>query len=289
MSELTLGIDIGGTYCKYGLCDDQGKIVYQSKIKTSSDILESCLKIKEETTSYDYKKVGIGIPNYNLELGCLDNAVNISAKSSGLKKDLESLFSDQDVLIENDANASAVGELVFGDFSKTDSFVYITLGTGVGMAYFNKGQMVSFCEGGHIPVVPNGRICPCGKKGHIESYLGVKGLEQTYFEVAGVKKDVDYILSEADNFSKEVIDISSDHLAFALDAVTSFCRPDYFIFSGGLSEGNPRLYQLAETKLNERIFKSFQGHSKVRKAHLKADDAGVVGASALFKIKDQLK
>ena len=196
--EVVLGIDIGGTFTKIGLVDRSGSIHFEDEISTrgyktieefivalhthvmkSLDALES---------SFLLLGIGVGAPNGNYYKGTIENAPNLAWKG---KIEFVKLMEHQfhlPVVVTNDANAAALGEMLFGDAKNLKNFVMITLGTGLGSGLVVNGDIVYGHDGfagelGHVLVYDQGRQCGCGKKGCLEAYVSATGIKRTVYEL----------------------------------------------------------------------------------------------------------
>jgi glucokinase len=199
MKKIAIGIDIGGTNTVIGAVDQDGNVTANRTIETprhgdfekyitdlSSEIKEliSSLKLMNEDT--DILGIGVGAPNGNYYNGTIEFAPNLSFKGvvhvvAALKKEFPESYS---IALTNDANAAAIGEMVYGGAQGMNNFVMFTLGTGVGSGIIVNGDLVYGHDGfagecGHTTLVPGGRICGCGAKGHLEAYCSAPGMKRT--------------------------------------------------------------------------------------------------------------
>ena len=180
MRELTVGIDIGGTNTKYGIVDREGNVVFQGSISTvqyeefkdyfaglSAALREA---IKTIPGAHKLMGVGVGAANGNYYKGTIERATNLKWKGIIPLADMIRQEFDIPAIITNDANAAAVGEMVYGAAKGMKDFVVITLGTGLGSGFVTNGQLLNGKHGiagevGHTSVNPAGRFCNCGKRG----------------------------------------------------------------------------------------------------------------------------
>ena len=196
--EVVLGIDIGGTFTKIGLVDRKGSIHYEDEISTRGyETIEEFIvalhahvieKLEEIDTTFSLLGIGVGAPNGNYYEGTIENAPNLAWKG---RIEFVKLMEEQfhlPVLVTNDANAAALGEMLFGDAGELQNFVMITLGTGLGSGLVVNGDMVYGHDGfagelGHVLVYDNGRQCGCGKRGCLEAYVSATGIKRTVYEL----------------------------------------------------------------------------------------------------------
>ena len=157
MKKVALGIDIGGTGTKYGFVDKEGKIYCESSIPTPKaeqkegenfeiflDKLYNEIMSAKKACGHDLEIVGIGVgaPNGNYFNGCIEFAVNLPWK--GITR-VAQLMQDKfgvPAVLTNDANAAAMGEMIFGTAKGMKDFIVITLGTGVGSGIVIDGKLV---------------------------------------------------------------------------------------------------------------------------------------------------
>ena len=174
LKQYALGIDIGGTNSAYGLVDNIGNIAYEKSIPTTifdqpEDLVLAIFNDLHKRDLIDsIIGISIGAPNGNHFTGNIEYAPNLKWKGIiPLAKLFQEKFNKPSQLT-NDANAAAFGEKLFGNAKDLANFVTITLGTGLGSGIIIDNEIVYGEEGfagefGHIRVIPNGRICGCGR------------------------------------------------------------------------------------------------------------------------------
>ncbi|HNZ71387.1 MAG TPA: ROK family protein, partial [Prolixibacteraceae bacterium] len=197
MKKVAIGVDIGGTNTAIGVVDKDGNVMVKTSISTPSHgdidkyINELAEAIKEQINSVrllneeiEILGIGIGAPNGNYYKGTIEHAPNLSFKGivpfvQLLKEKFQSL---ENIALTNDANAAAIGEMIYGGAKGMKNFVMYTLGTGVGSGLVVDGNLVYGADGfagecGHTMLVPDGRLCGCGAKGHLEAYYSAPGMK----------------------------------------------------------------------------------------------------------------
>ena len=194
--EVAVGIDIGGTYTKLGFVGRTGKLFEHEEVLTNKyvDIQDYILDLKETIGVMSARAnhptilgIGIGAPNANAYNGTIETAPNLRWKGiiplvARLKKHY-----DLPIVLVNDANAAALGEMYYGGGKGMRDFVMITLGTGLGGGIISNRQLIqgynSFAgEIGHTIVNVNGRRCGCGRKGCLETYVSATGIKRTVYK-----------------------------------------------------------------------------------------------------------
>ena len=199
MKKVAVGIDIGGTNSAYGLVDEQGNILCEGVFPTrnfpDADLyieelyigIQNLLKTSNE--EFELIGVGIGAPNGNYYKGTIEFAPNLPWKGTiNLVEKMGRFFPTLPVIVTNDANAAAVGEMVYGGAKGMKDFLVVTLGTGLGSGFVANGQLIYGHDGfagelGHVTVSHTGRVCGCGRKGCLETYVSATGIKRTIFKL----------------------------------------------------------------------------------------------------------
>lgn len=311
--KIVLGIDIGGTYTKLGLVTRTGSILQVKKFSTGANdpfddflaklrkevnALKSVLKTDQEIIS-----IGIGAPNANSSSGAMEHAPNFKwGDVIPIAESVKNLF-DLPVAITNDANASALGELIFGLAKGMKNFVVLTLGTGLGSGIVSNGELLIGEHGmageiGHVNVGsgPNARQCNCGLKGCLETYVSVTGIRRTIFElIAEMANDSPLRSVSFDDMTGEIIsDAALNGDVIALKAfehtgnilgvqmadTTAHVDPEAFILLGGLSKAGNILLRPTIKSMERNLFTIYKGKVKVLISETPGDHA-VLGPAAL--------
>jgi glucokinase len=314
--KYAVGVDLGGTYIKLGIVTETGKIVKKISLDTRAaegpDKIVSQIKkgIKELLSSNKLKIQGIGIGSpgvVTVKKGTVENPPNFPGWTKiNLGRIIEKSF-DLPVHVENDANAAAIGEMIFGAGAKYNSFVMITLGTGVGGGIIDKrklyrGEFGAAGEIGHITIDHNGIRCNCGSYGCIETYAGNNYLinrvkdelqsnkESRLWELSGgdlkiiTPKLIDEAAEAGDEFSITFIRKLGVYLGAALASVSNLLDISIFIIGGGVAGFGKPLFDSIEESVKERVLTPLRPRVKIIPARLK-NDAGIKGASALVFYK----
>ncbi|RMG23868.1 MAG: ROK family protein, partial [Bacteroidetes bacterium] len=198
MKAVVIGIDIGGTSTKFGIVDQHGNILAEGAMPTDThEKVEDYLKdlhqhlqamfqlIDEEI---ELKGIGIGAPNGNYYTGTIEQPPNLRWKGVTPFISLLSQYYPVPMALTNDANAAALGEMLFGGAKGMKDFIMITLGTGLGGGVVVNGQLVYGHDGfagelGHTLVNVNGRYCGCGRRGCLETYASATGIKRTVYKL----------------------------------------------------------------------------------------------------------
>ena len=247
--------------------------------------------------------MGIGAPGGNYYNGTIEQAANL-AWAKGVVP-LADMFANRlniPVAITNDANAAAMGEMIYGEAVGMKNFVELTLGTGVGSGIVANGQLIYGCDGfagelGHMVVEPEGRPCGCGRKGCLETYCSATGVVRT--TVAMLEESTEptslrdipreelssYEVYKAamagDAMAQEVFRQTGRRIGVACANIATFLSPEAFIFFGGLAQAGDLLFRPMEEAYNENVLSLYKGKAKFLKSGLDGAKAAVLGASAI--------
>ena len=310
---LAIGIDIGGTGTKYGIVNRDGNVLFSGEMSTKKhntietfidELHEQLSVLIERAGGIDrIKGIGMGAPNGNFYTGTIEYAPNLPWKGIIPIAKLVNEKFKLPVVLTNDANAAAIGEMMYGAAKGMKDFIMITLGTGVGSGIVANGQLIYGHDGfagelGHTIVIPDGRMHEgTGKKGSLESYASATGVRLTALELLENSKE-DSLLRTADKEnldSKVVYDaaIKGDKLALqifeftgkilglALANAVMFSSPEAIILFGGLTKAGDLILKPTREHMEENLIQVFQNKVKILVSHLKESDAAILGASAL--------
>ena len=312
--EYAIGIDIGGTTTKFGIVDHRGDTLYRGVIATNKyeniepyldELAEALTPAIEEVGGIDtIKGIGIGAPNGNYYNGTIEYAPNLPwIGIVPLAKLVQHKFGVPAALT-NDANAAAVGEMLYGAARGMKDFIMITLGTGVGSGIVANGQLILGHDGfagelGHTIIVPGGRLhWSTGHHGSLEAYASATGLTMTANEFLEQRPKEKSLLR---NYTKEEIDsrivyecalqgdaIAKDVYAFtgkilgeALANFVMFSSPEAIILFGGLTKAGDLIMKPTKENMEKNLLPIFQNKVKLIFSELKEADAAILGASAL--------
>ncbi len=313
--KAAVGVDLGGTTIKLSIVDRKGKILKKLSIDSKAEkgpdaVTKQIIKGVKQITTDDIRIIGIGVgaPGViSLKKGTVQNPPNFPGWGRIHLGDILKKEFKCKVFVENDANAAAIGELIYGAGSKFKNFVMITLGTGVGSGIIidkkiYRGESGGAGELGHVSIDTMGRQCKCGSLGCIEAYIGNNYLiervklqleerkdSKLYKMINGdynllTPKLINVAAIEGCDFSQSVIIDTGTKLGYALAAAVNILDITTFILGGGISGFGKLLNESAQTACKERCLKPFQPRVIVKTAKLK-NDAGIKGASALVYYK----
>ena len=311
-SSFVVGIDVGGQTSKIGVVDARGTVLAQTVIRTDTysevepfiaELAAAVSKlIKDSGTEGKVRGVGVGAPNGNYYTGTIEAAPNLTWGRS--KVEFAKLLTEAiglPVVLTNDANAAAVGEMTYGAAKGMKNFIMITLGTGVGSGIVINGQVVYGHDGfagelGHtIAVRNNGRTCGCGRTGCLETYCSATGVARTareWLELSdepSVLRNLDKIASkdvydaakEGDKLALKIFDFTGKILGRSFADFIAFSAPEAIVLFGGLARSKEFLLEPMETAMNENVLGLWKNKVEIVFSELKESDAAILGASAL--------
>ena len=316
MKPYVIGLDLGGTNSVFGIVDARGEIKATTAIKTKAydteeDYVNASIDalhiiIDQVGGIEKIKAMGIGAPNGNFYTGSIDFAPNLPwahDHSVPLAKMFSERLGGIPVGLTNDANAAAIGEMIYGVARGMKNFIMITLGTGVGSGIICNGQMVYGSDGlagelGHVIVRPeNGRPCGCGRNGCLETYCSATGVARTareFLEKSDAPSllrdmnpeditslDVSIAASKGDKLALEIYEFTGELLGEACANFATFSSPEAFVFFGGLTKAGDLLMKPLVRSYNEHVLKIYKGKAQFLLSALDGSSAAVLGASAV--------
>jgi glucokinase len=311
MKEVVIGIDIGGTFTKYGLVDKEGNIFNEGSMPSDEyaevndfiSALKSNILDKQDLSDFSVRGLGVGAPNGNFYNGTIEYAPNLRWKGV---INLVKLFEDEfnlPVVVTNDANAAAMGEMLYGGAKGLKNFIVITLGTGLGSGIVVNGQVVYGHDGfagelGHTIVDPNGRKCACGGKGCLETYVSAPGIKRTVFELMGSEIDVSLLknfcfeeldaskISEAankgDKLAIKAFDYTGKILGLKLADAVAHTSPEAIFLFGGLSKAGDLILKPTQKYFEKYVLSVYSEKVKIQQSALQDKNIAVLGSAALI-------
>jgi glucokinase len=312
MKEVAVGVDIGGTFTKYGIVDQVGNCLIDGTISTTEkkDIdgfltnLKTAIDaaIAKVSEPIEIKGIGLGAPNGNFYKGTIEYAPNLAWEGIVPFIDLFKKYYDLPMFLTNDANAAAIGEMVYGGAKQLKNFVIITLGTGLGSGLVVNGELVYGHDGfagelGHLTIVRNGRMCATGRRGSLETYASASGIKRTIFELLANSlhdsafRDVTFnqltakMISDAakknDKIALEAFELTGKYLGEALADTVAHTSPEAIFLFGGLANAGELIMEPTKRHMELNLLKIFKNKVKILPSGLTETNAAVMGASAL--------
>ncbi len=310
--EVVLGIDIGGTFTKFGLVDKEGTIYHEDEVTTSGHpSIENFLKslhnhIKEGVEKMDrevvIRGIGVGAPNGNFYSGTIEHAPNLEWKGVvPFVKLMENQFGISTV-VTNDANAAALGEMLFGDARGLKNFIMITLGTGLGSGLVVNGNIIYGEDGfagelGHVRAVDNGRQCGCGKRGCLETYVSATGIKRTVFELLAEEnvesafrkipfsklkpKLITALAEEGDPIAIKAFEKTGYLLGRSLADSVAHISPSKIFLFGGLAKAGKWIIDPTVKSMEKHLLPIYRNKIEILPSALLKKNIAVLGAAAL--------
>ena len=295
-----LSFDVGGTFIKYAVIDNEGKIHLKNKIKTpgfpcNETIPEAMLKVyKELQVNHKFDCIGISTAGQvNWKKGSVHYATDTLPNYTGT--DFTEAIGNKlelPLFVDNDVNSAAIGEMWMGSAKDTKNFLCLTLGTGVGGAIcvdgkIYRGENFSAGEVGHFAIVPNGDKCTCGLKGCYERYASTSALIRMYTEEVSKKYGNnneftgEYIIDlyfKGDEIANKVYNEFLDNIAYGLANLSHILDPGVIIVGGGISAQGKPFFDEINMRFKKFALPAYAKNTVIKQAIL-LNDAGVIGAA----------
>jgi glucokinase len=314
MKEYYLGLDLGGTKILTGLADSEGKIIARSRRDTEADLgedkiienmiatIEDVLE-KTEVTKDQIITLGIGSPGpLDSKKGIIIENANLTWKNVPLVERMEAALGIK-TLLQNDANAAALGEKWFGAGKNVENMVYITISTGIGGgAIINKelftGVNDNACEIGHTVIDPNGPLCGCGNHGCLEAFASgtsigkrareaaAAGQSKEMLELAdNIVEDIDAVICaqaahQGDQVAKDIFKNAGYHLGIGMGNVVNTFNTEMIILGGGVMKASDLFLDEAIKTMEDISLAGSLEMVTVKEAEL-GSDIGLKGAIAV--------
>lgn len=312
--SFAIGIDVGGTTTKFGIVDKSGKITEQDRIPSNKhdtvedfieDLYEKLWPMIERTGGINkFVGIGMGAPNGNFYSGTIEYAPNLKWKGIIPIAKLMSEKFGIEAKLTNDANAAAVGEMIFGTAKGCKHFITITLGTGVGSGIVIDGKIVLGHDGfagelGHTIIRPGGRLHPgTGLRGSLESYASATGVRDTAIEMLTTHPEHPSLLRDypikdltsqtvhecaikGDKIANEIFEFTGQILGESLANFVSFSSPEMIVLFGGLTKAGNLIMNPTKKYMEANLLPIFKNKVKLIFSELQEADAAILGASAL--------
>lgn len=316
----TIGIDLGGTNIKAGLCDANLNIIdkestltlaHRSGEEIVADMAELALKlvVRNNLTLADIEYVGIATPGIaNSRLGIVEYSNNLPFKNFPMAEIFKKHMPISKIYIANDANAAALGEALVGAARGSKSSIMVTLGTGVGGGIILDGKIFSGglndagAELGHTVIMAGGRQCSCGRRGCWEAYssasaltditkakmkeLKIKGIPSLLFDCADREGKVSARTAfnakyRGDVHGEAIVNEYINNLAVGITNLVNTFQPEIICIGGGVSGEKEKLIEpLSIIVASEQYTRANNKKTQIKVATL-GNDAGIVGAAGL--------
>lgn len=314
-----IGVDIGGTKIAAGVVDDEGRILAKTRRDTDPDDVASIDAAiadvyRELTVDFEVREVGLAAAGFvAADRSGVLFAPNIAWRDYPLRDKVAALIDAPDVriVVENDANAAGWAEFRYGVGRDAQDMVLLTLGTGLGGAVVTNGRLVRGAWGvaaeiGHMRVVPGGHYCGCGHQGCWEQYVSGSALvrdaqaaaisqparAQHLLDLAGGTSAgitgpmVTAAAQAGDPLAVDLLTGLATWVGEGAATVAALLDPELFVLGGGVSAAGDLLLGPARAAFAEQL--SGRGHRPEASIVVAAmgNDAGMVGAADLARVRD---
>ncbi len=310
MDKLIVGVDIGGTWIRAGLCNARGEIIQRAKAPTPAREepevgLERIKSIVREVLTDRVEAIGVGAPGpLDPWRGVIVKAPNLERwKDVHLKDVLEEEFG-LPVYVGNDCNVAALAEQHFGAGQGVKNLIYITVSTGIGGGIIVDDRLLLGGQGfaaevGHQTIDVNGPRCKCGNIGCLEALasgsaiarraveLIEKGRETAIAALVGgdLTKVTAEVVNEAarrgDELAIELIQQAGFYIGVGIVNLLHLFNPEMVIIGGGVSKAGDLLFEPIRSTVRERAMMDLYWEKTPIVPSTLGDDVGILGAVAL--------
>ncbi len=332
MKQVAIGIDIGGTNTAIGVVDREGNVLYelQPQLPTpqkkenpnmtekrsdelcagyvtelAAEVRVAIETVKKINPDIQVMGIGIGAPNANYYHGTIEVPANLPFVGViNFANLLQAKLPEINIIkLTNDANAAALGELIYGGGIGMKNFVMITLGTGLGSGIIVDGDLVYGQDGfagelGHTTLVPDGRLCGCGGIGHLEAYCSATGIRRNVFEILAKTNNSESPLANVpyndmtakmvydaaeqnDPIALEVFKYTGELLGRSLADTVHYLSPEAIFLFGGAAAAGDFIFKPTKESMERYLLPVYRNKVQILPSGLKAGSAAIVGASAL--------
>ncbi len=313
MKKVVAGIDIGGTFTKFGILDREGKVYAADSISTDThkdiapylDELSGSIRklMAGSGDKLELLGLGVGAPNANYYSGAIEFAPNLNWTGVVPLASLLGSRFNLPVAITNDANAAAMGEMIYGGAKNMKDFIVITLGTGLGSGIVLGGNVVYGHDGfagelGHVNVREDGRQCGCGRKGCLETYVSATGIKRTVYELLARRNDeselrkipfdkltaknISRAAERGDRIAIKAFEMTGRILGKSLADVVALFSPQAIFLLGGLANAGDLIFKPAKEHMEKNLLPIFRNKVEILPSGLAENNAAVMGAAGLI-------
>ena len=311
--QVVLGVDIGGTSAKMGYVGRKGNCLTNSAsvptgARQTADVFfkqlhETAVALRAELPpEHEVVGIGIGAANGNYYEGTIEYSPNLGWDHVDVRAELGRYYKVP-VAVTNDANAAALGEMLFGAARGMKNFIAITLGTGLGSGIVVNGEIVYGADGfagelGHTIVDRNGRVCACGRRGCLETYCSATGLRRTVQELicnttlSSELRNISYeeltaarisaAAQRGDALATVAFEACGETLGLQLSNAVAILSPEAIIISGGMAAAGDLILEPTRRALEKYVLMVFRNKVKIMPSSLPQGNVAILGAGALI-------
>ena len=301
-----ISIDFGGTKILAALLNSRGQILSRFKIATQPEsskliVVKTLVKLIKDILAESVRAICMGIPgSVNPFTGIIGSAPNLKISNFDIRTAMEKYLSIP-VLVENDVNLGALGIQHFELKGKGRNFLVVFIGTGIGSALFFDGRLYrgsNYYAGeiGHIVIEPDGPLCGCGKRGHLEAVAsGTAIAHWVEQELAqGVisrlpanqrlsAKQISSAAQQGDELSIAALARAGVFIGQALADFVHIFNPSIIIIGGGVSQSGNLILDPMRAGLREHVITPKYLENLILTTNALGDKAGLMGALALAR------
>jgi glucokinase len=306
--SLSIGIDIGGTNLRFALVNSSGQIVRRSR--SVSAIAEGraafCRRLLDgidelcgaaDAAEAHVVGIGAGVPGLIGRTGIVHASVNMQPLDGFNLAEFLELQTGLPTICGNDANVIAHGEMIHGAGRGLNSFMVITIGTGLGSGLVLDGRLWTGIDGfaaefGHVTIEPEGLPCPCGNRGCLEQYVSAGALVRfarerfspELLDCTGDLLDAELVASlarQGEAAAQGTFDEAGRYLGIALASLANTLNLEAAIIGGGVAASLDLFLPSLRRELDRRCFPRISEHFEILAGTL-GDDAGLLGAAAMI-------
>lgn len=302
-----IGADIGGTTVKLGLFNEQNQLIEKWEIPTRieehgihilPDIADSLqAALARRNAGWDsITGIGIGVPGPVLQKSIVNKCCNLGWDVINVRETMQKLTGVSNIIVENDANVAALGELWMGAYGNYRNAVMITIGTGVGGGVIVNGQIISGAFGaagelGHLQILPDStERCTCGKCGHLQQYASASGIVSVAKQKLAqsgresllqgcesfTAKDVFDAAKAGDSLAMETAETAASMIAKTMSYISIVLDPELYLIGGGVARAGEFLLNAIRRNFRKTAF--FASENVRIEAAVLGNDAGMYGA-----------
>ncbi len=321
-TELYIGIDLGGTKISTALMDAQGTILARAGCETGvaegqasviERMVQTARQVAHEAGQADMRgiaAIGVGAPGpLDTKRGILTAPPNLPGwRNVPLAEIIEGQLGVP-AYLENDANAAALAEFHYGAGVGCSNLIYVTVSTGIGGGLIMNGQLYGGTDGaagevGHVIILPDGPLCGCGNRGHLEALasgtaiardareLMAKGVPTLISELAGgdpqavTALTVEIAAKQGDLEAQRIIDRAMEYLGMGMANLANILNPDMIVLGGGVTKMGEMLFAPVRRAVARYAFPVIAKTVRIVPAKL-GKDVGVVGAATVAILHDR--
>lgn len=308
-SPLAVAVDLGGTHLRAALFTAEGAMLSRTRVRTEAErgpdaVIERIADVVREVmgTAPGQSIMGVGVTApgpVDEKRGVVASPPNLPGWADvPLAERLQALLG-LPVFLGNDANLAALGEYRYGAGKGLDDIIYITVSTGIGGGIISNGRLLTGAHGmaaeiGHMPIVPDGPLCGCGQRGHLEALASGPNIARE--AEAALKRGWPSLLAnhdgpltavevvqaaqQGDATARHVLARAGHYLGVGIALLVHVFNPQRIIVGGGVSNAGDFLLEPARQSARDHVMKPYRDTFDIVPAAL-GDDAGLYGAGAL--------